>query len=438
MEQEYFESHYPETARATEMAKLAEYIKEGASCQLISLPGAGRATILGLLAHNKKIQLKHFGDTSLATHFVTINFSEIRKRPLFDVTKFFFLALSDSLRERTMHEAHTKIEALFKESLSFNDELVLFQALKEAIDYLCLEKKLLIVFLFDRFEEYIPTVTSAFFTNLRTLRNRAKYHFVVVFSLPRPLEMLIEPTTLSDFYEFVAGHTVYLKLSDPVTTNFRISSIEEITGKKLTKGDLETITRLTGGFGKLTKLAAEAVLAYGKTEKNLETFLLGQKPIIATLQEIWFSLSPAEQTALVQSKTQDHPYLEDVGLVQGKTLQIPLLDRFIHTEISHQTEKGHIIYDENTNAIKKGEDLLSDQLTSSEFRLLRYLLQEQGRVVERDELINAVWQDQKSTAGITDQAVDQLIFRLRRKIEEDPNSPLHLQTVKGRGFKFVA
>jgi two-component system, OmpR family, alkaline phosphatase synthesis response regulator PhoP len=82
--------------------------------------------------------------------------------------------------------------------------------------------------------------------------------------------------------------------------------------------------------------------------------------------------------------------------------------------------------------------VLSDQLTSSEFRLLRYLLQNEDRVIEREELINVVWGDNKSTAGITDQAVDQLIFRLRRKIEEDANHPTHLQTVKGRGFTFAS
>jgi DNA-binding response OmpR family regulator len=82
--------------------------------------------------------------------------------------------------------------------------------------------------------------------------------------------------------------------------------------------------------------------------------------------------------------------------------------------------------------------VLSDQLTSSEFRMLRFLLQNEQRVIEREELINIVWGDNKSTAGITDQAVDQLIFRLRRKVEEDANHPTHLQTVKGRGFTFTS
>src|SRR5205814_2978628 len=136
---------------------------------------------------------------------------------------------------------------IFREHLQFHDELILFQGFKEAIDYLCLEKKITVVFLCDRFEEYIPTVTSEFFTNLRTLRNRGKYKFSVVFSLYRPLEAILEPSLLADFYEFVAGHYVYLPLFDRETTDFRVGYIEKVTGRKVPPKILQEIIALTGG-----------------------------------------------------------------------------------------------------------------------------------------------------------------------------------------------
>src|SRR5438128_1057145 len=80
-----------------------------------------------------------------------------------------------------------------KENLAMQDDLVLFQGLKHTIDYLAIDQQLTIVFLFDRFEDYVPTVTSEFFSNLRVLRNRAKYRFSAVFSLNKPLEDLVEP-----------------------------------------------------------------------------------------------------------------------------------------------------------------------------------------------------------------------------------------------------
>lgn len=442
MEQQ-FESFYPDTTRFKEIENIVGFLKDGNSCQLLGLPGVGRSLLLRLLAHNKAIRAKHLPrkDSEATMHFVLANFSEIRKRPLFDATKFLFLNLADSLRERNLTQEYHRINEIFKESLSFNDELVLFQGLKEAIDYLAYERKFTIVFLLDRFEEYIPTVTSEFFTNLRTLRNRAKYHVSVVFSLNRPLEAVLDPSQLADFYEFVAGHFVYMSILDQVTTEYRVASITKITGKKLSQAELVDILKITGGHGKLTKLAVESLLAHPEEKGDLETFLLTKRAIKSALMEIWLSLSPAEQSDLLHQKYDDDAvkeYLERVGLISNDTIQIPLFATFLKKELPAPLGgNADIVYDQNTNTIKKGDMILSDQLTSSEFRLLRYLLQNQEKIIERDEIIGVVWQGVKSTAGITDQAVDQLIFRLRRKIEDDPNNPIHLQTVKGRGFKFV-
>ena len=152
-------------------------------------------------------------------------------------------------------------------------------------------------------------------------------------------------------------------------------------------------------------------------------------------------LAPAEQSDILLNTFEDPAvdrYLEATGLVKDKQIQIPLFEKFVQQlNVIAKDTKEKIVYDENTNSIRKGKAVLSDSLTSSEFRLLRYLLQNQERVVERDEIISIVWAGVKSTAGITDQAVDQLIFRLRRKIEDDPNNPRHLQTVKGRGVRFA-
>src|SRR3989344_465953 len=202
LESAHFESLYPDNSRFEEIEKILSFIKKGNSCQLIGLPGVGRSNLLGLLTYNTNVRIKHLGENQKWFHFVLCNFSEIRKKPLFEATKFIFLSLTDSLRERKMKE-YQRLNEIFKESASANDELVLFQGLKRAIDYLCIEKELTVVFLFDRFEEYISELSTEFFANLRILRNRAKYRFSVIFSLNRPLEDLIEPMLFADFYEFL-------------------------------------------------------------------------------------------------------------------------------------------------------------------------------------------------------------------------------------------
>lgn len=438
---QYFENLYPDTAYFDQIAKIVSFVKNGKSCQLIGLPGTGRSTLLSLLANNRKVRIKHFGDKQKEVHFVFCSFSEIRKRPLSDVMKYLFLNLTESLRERKMLEENKAVGDIFREHLKFHDELILFQGFKEAIDYMALQKQMLVVFLFDRFEEYVPTVSAEFFSNLRILRSRAEYKFSLVFSVYRPLEVALEPSVFAEYYEFAAGNIIYLPLADEEMTNFYVSYTEKITGRKVPPKTFEEIISLTAGVGRLVKLSVEAVLAQGGKYKDLSGFLLQQELIKTALLEIWSVLTQEEQTALVSqqfAKPDVSSYLEQTGLVRQQKIQIPLFEKFIKTKPARSQGEEKIVYDEATNTIRKGEIVISDQLTASEFRLLKFLLQNVERVIEREELIDVVWQENKSTAGITDQAVDQLIFRLRRKIEDDANNPQHLQTVKGRGFRFVA
>lgn len=436
MEPTHFEALYPANSRFDVIASLFKFIKEGNSCELIGLPGVGRANIFGLLAYNHAVREAHVGENQKWFHFIPVDFSEVRNKPLFDVTKLMFLELVESLHERKLLSEYEEISNIFKESLTFGDELVLSQGLKKAIEYLAIEKELTVVFLFERFEEYLPMLTQDFFSNLRILRNRAKYRFSAVFSVGRPLEDNLDPLMLSDFYEFLAGHHVFVPLEDTPVADFRLKYLEKVTGGNIPPKIQKEVETLTGHHGKLTRLCFEAFLS---TKEEITTQLfLSKKPILGALQEIWHYLSPQEQQIAQEfafSKTPiSNGFLENVGLVKQEKIAIPLFTEFIKTTPS--ITKQDLTFDPLTNTIKKGSTTLSDTLTASEFRLLSYLLQHPDEVVSRDDIIQTVWKDAASTAGVTDQAVDQLVFRLRKKIEANPNNPLFIQTIKGRGIKY--
>jgi DNA-binding response OmpR family regulator len=74
-------------------------------------------------------------------------------------------------------------------------------------------------------------------------------------------------------------------------------------------------------------------------------------------------------------------------------------------------------------------------LTVMEAELLRYLTDREGRIVPRKEILEQVWRVHEDTDT---RAIDNFIVRLRRYIEVDPGSPVHLLTVRGVGYKFVA
>jgi DNA-binding response OmpR family regulator len=71
--------------------------------------------------------------------------------------------------------------------------------------------------------------------------------------------------------------------------------------------------------------------------------------------------------------------------------------------------------------------------TVREFRLLEYLATHRGRVLTRDQLLDAVW---KETSFVTPRSIDVYIRRLREKIELDAAHPQYLKTLRGIGYRF--
>ena len=75
------------------------------------------------------------------------------------------------------------------------------------------------------------------------------------------------------------------------------------------------------------------------------------------------------------------------------------------------------------------------QLSPKEFALLAYLYENRGKVCSKDEIGRTVWSEYQ--AGIYDYQIENLIRRLRTKIESDANMPVLLITVRGLGYKLL-
>ena len=73
-------------------------------------------------------------------------------------------------------------------------------------------------------------------------------------------------------------------------------------------------------------------------------------------------------------------------------------------------------------------------LSRKELDLLRFFLEHQGEVLERDRILDGVWGTDEFPSTRT---VDMHVLKLRRKLEADPEHPEHLLTVHGVGYKFL-
>lgn len=82
-------------------------------------------------------------------------------------------------------------------------------------------------------------------------------------------------------------------------------------------------------------------------------------------------------------------------------------------------------------AMKDGKDM---ELTAKEFEILQYLAENKGRVISRERLYEAIWNEDSFGC---DNTVMVHIRHLREKLENDPTAPQYIITMKGLGYKLV-
>jgi DNA-binding response OmpR family regulator len=73
-------------------------------------------------------------------------------------------------------------------------------------------------------------------------------------------------------------------------------------------------------------------------------------------------------------------------------------------------------------------------LSQKEFQILRLFLENEGKVLSRQDILNRVWGFDYDG---TDRTVDNFINKLRQKVEPDLTNPHHILTMRGAGYKFV-
>ena len=74
------------------------------------------------------------------------------------------------------------------------------------------------------------------------------------------------------------------------------------------------------------------------------------------------------------------------------------------------------------------------ELTILENRILLHFLQNKGRDITREELMEVVW---GYSSNVNTRTLDMHVVRLRKKIETNPDKPYYLQTVRGLGYRFI-
>jgi len=130
-----------------------------------------------------------------------------------------------------------------------------------------------------------------------------------------------------------------------------------------------------------------------------------------------------------------------VFLQDGDTVQIALAQQFLYltsdatVPLSEEdVHPGRLRLDLRSRQVWVDDRLVDPPLSALQFHVLRVLFENLGRVVERQKLVSEAWGEEQAV-GVSDQALDALLRRLRDRIATIDPANSYIVTVRGYGIK---
>ena len=130
-----------------------------------------------------------------------------------------------------------------------------------------------------------------------------------------------------------------------------------------------------------------------------------------------------------------------VVLQDGDVVGVALAQQFLFMTsdatvplVEGSGRQGRLIIDQRSRRVWVNQQQLVPALSAQQFKLLWLLSENQGRVATRPELIAAVWGDEQAV-GVTDQALDALVRRLRDRLASVDPTHQYIATIRGHGVR---
>jgi len=155
-------------------------------------------------------------------------------------------------------------------------------------------------------------------------------------------------------------------------------------------------------------------------------------PELAATPVIFLTARASETDRIVGLEIGANDYVVKPFFVRELVARVKLqLRGAIRSEAARVLEGGGLELDPSSRQVRQNGGPVA--LTATEFRLLEFLMSRPGVVFSREQLLDAVWGQDRA---ITDRAVDVYVLRLRQKVESDPAAPQLIHSVRGFGYTF--
>ncbi|MBE3068091.1 MAG: winged helix-turn-helix domain-containing protein [Chloroflexi bacterium] len=135
------------------------------------------------------------------------------------------------------------------------------------------------------------------------------------------------------------------------------------------------------------------------------------------------------------------PVVGQVTLQDGDTVQIALAQQFLYLTSDatvplsdFEDASGRLRLDLRSRRVWVDNQVIEPPLSALQFHVLRVLSDHQGQVVDRHQLVSEVWGEEEAV-GVSDQALDALLRRLRDRIAAIDPVHTYIVTVRGHGIR---
>jgi DNA-binding winged helix-turn-helix (wHTH) protein len=135
------------------------------------------------------------------------------------------------------------------------------------------------------------------------------------------------------------------------------------------------------------------------------------------------------------------PLAGPVVLQDGDLMSVALAQQFLFLTsdatmplLEGTAHVGRLMMDQKSRRVWVNQQQLVPPLSAQQFKMLWLLYESQGQVVTRPDLVAAVWGDEQA-AGVSDQALDALIRRLRDRLAALDPTHQYISTVRGHGVR---
>lgn len=444
---------FPETYRAEQISTIAQWIALGNSGVVVGGSGSGKSNVAGFIAERPDVMAHHLPNQSANTCFFRL---DINSLPTITPATFYrglLYTLQHAAAQMTP-EIATKIIELTAKATNGDDTLALYFALQRAHDLLIQRDNKKVVWLLDRFDEACKRLEAGTLSSLRSLRDQFKGKLSYITFTRFPLAHLRNPAEFDEFHEIMVAHTCWVGPMVERDAQWIARQMAERHQTTFTADAVATLIAVTGGLPAFMKAACSALatgqLVSGESPQTWTEQLLAQPVFLRNCQEMWQDCTAAERTVLTSLATWGDPqgldadtvaYLEKLGLLlhnpANAKIRIfsPIFAAFIQQQ-SASLGVG-ITFDQRTGNVLRNGIPLNETFTAFEMRLLTYFLDHVDELCEKNAIIAHVWPDEKLVEGIRDDSLAQLVKRLRDKLEANGSGHNYIQSVRGRGYRFV-